>query len=822
MVSQLQTPKKSQISFWCCLGLMLASFSAALPAQTVSTWLGGAGNWEPCPDQGGNALWDTCSDVPPVYPNGNFDAVVDGGPVTLGKGNGIEIVNLTVAKGQNVIVTPGYLFISGTSIQNNGTISVGGGDGFNLDGTQSATLSGRGNVTMTDPGARFWGMDGPSTLTNKQTVQGQGSFSLGMNLINEGKVNANVNGGTLSMQPTTAKNTGVMEASSGSTLAFTNGAPAPYNNTGGVIKALNGGTVQLDNGVYTGGTIMAVGTGVVQVQGAAVLNALSTKGTLQIQVATLQGTINNTGTIQVPAAATLTMSGNVTLSGKGSVLLSGNGNLKQLGGTDTLTNKQLIRGGGTIFELPLTNLGTVQGDDTSTPLTLAGGTTTNHSILQASGGGTLTIQNDNKVSNKGGKIQALTGSTVLFGGIVSGGALTTSGTGTIQSQNGTLDGTTTVPTNSGALDVNDVALFLQGTINNTGTITLTGNSCVVLNQPTILTGSGTLNMGSSSCIYGSGLAFTNKSTIEGAGTIGDSNPMPITNEESIVANQASPLLINPDSHGFTNTGKLVVNNGSTLTINGPFNNLSKNGMLTAGKYMVTGILGFPNSVVTNAGSITLTGSAAEIMDDSAQKNALAALAVNAAKGSLSLQAGQSLTVANKLTNKGAIVIDATSSLTAAHQFAQSGGTITVDGGLTAPAVSLLGGKVFGKGTIGGAIHSSATITPGDSATSTGVLSVNGTYTQAAAGALNIAIAGTQVGTQYDQLAVTNGVSLNGTLNIRRLHGFVPAIGDTFTIVSASTVSGTFATVNGTRINSSEHFEVEYGTTAVTLKVVSGS
>jgi len=32
-----------------------------------------------------------------------------------------------------------------------------------------------------------------------------------------------------------------------------------------------------------------------------------------------------------------------------------------------------------------------------------------------------------------------------------------------------------------------------------------------------------------------------------------------------------------------------------------------------------------------------------------------------------------------------------------------------------------------------------------------------------------------VGTRYDELAVTNGVSLNGTLNIKLINGFAPAV-----------------------------------------------
>ena len=56
------------------------------------------------------------------------------------------------------------------------------------------------------------------------------------------------------------------------------------------------------------------------------------------------------------------------------------------------------------------------------------------------------------------------------------------------------------------------------------------------------------------------------------------NPMPITNQGTIVANQSSPLLIHPDASGFTNTGQLVVNPGSTLNIASPFNTLTGGGL----------------------------------------------------------------------------------------------------------------------------------------------------------------------------------------------------------------------------------------------------
>jgi hypothetical protein len=788
----------------------------------VSTWNGGAGNWSDCPPTG-TALWDTCPK--PGFPNGNFDAVINGGPVNA---TSASIVNLTINSGGSLVFppsVPSILDITGTSMVNNGSISLAGTDGLQLEGNTTVTLSGSGSVTMA--GNNFTGGNGQPTLILQQPVQGQGSFSLGMILNNQSTINAT--GGTLSMQPISATNTGTMEASSTGTLAFTNGVETAYNNTGGTIQALSGGIVQLENGIYTGGTLTTTGTGVIQLSGDAILNNLTNTGTVQVSnnTALLQGTVTNTGTINLQTNATLFMSGNVTLVGSGSVNLSGSSNLDAnftsvgLSGGQ-LTSQQLIHGSGTFDKLPVTNQATIAADSSGNTLFLTGSTVTNTSTMEASGGGILQIDGDETILNTGGIIEALTGSTVNIVGTIKGGTLTTTGTGVIQSQNATLDGTVNIPTNAGKLNVKTFDLFLQGTINNTGTITLSGTSCVILNQPSTLTGSGKLIMASTTCIFGSGNAFTNQSTIEGSGSIGDSNPMPITNNGTILANQKSPLLIVPDATGFTNNGKLMVNPGSTLDLKGLFNNLSTTGTLTGGTYAVSGLLSFPNAVVTNGANITLTGASAEIFNNNNSNNALLTLAANTTKGVLSVQKGQLLTTGTGFSNAGKMTVAAGGALTIGGAYTQTAGTTTVDGTLTASGgLTLQKGSLVGKGTVAAAVTSDATVTVGDATTKAGQLSVTA-YTQNSTGVLDIAIGGKTVGTQYSQLAVSNGASLNGTLTIKLINGFTPAINDVYTILTGSAVSGQFSKVNGLSINSGEHFEISYSGTAVTLTVAAGA
>ncbi len=806
----------------------LAFLSEPLRAQTTSTWSGGAGNWSDCPP-GGNALWNTCPDPPNGlgYPNGNFNAVINGGPVTA---TSASIVNMSIGSGGSLIFasgTAGSLYLTGNSLVNNGAISIASLNGMFIQGPTSFTISGTGSISIAN--SNFYSSSGTSpAVTLQQPVSGNGAFSLGMNLVNQSTINAT--GGTLEMQPSSVVNTGTFEASSGGILVCCPGVPISFNNTGGTIEALTGGTVQLSGSTtFTGGTLTTTGTGVIQASGDTILNTLTNSGTLQADTTTvLEGTITNTGTIEV-SSATLDMDGSTTVSGSGSIVLSGTAQLGQYTGSDSLINQQLLEGAGVISELPLTNQGTINANSKGNTLYLVDGATTNTSLIEASGGGTLEIET--VVNNTGGTLEAETGSTVIIGGnftgSVGGGTLTTSGTGVVESENGVLDGTVNVPTNTGKLEVIDGNdLYIQGTINNTGTITLSGNSCVALNEASTLTGSGKLVLGSTSCIFGSGLPFTNQSTIEGAGSIGDSNPMPITNNGTILANNnKASLTIAPNSVGFTNNGVLTVSKGGTLIINsigGPFNNLS-GGTLTGGAYNVTGMLELGNSITTNAATITLTGSAAEILNSNTSGNALAAIASNLAAGTLSLQSGQALATTTSFSNSGKTTVGLGSSFTVGGTYTQTAGTTTVDGTLIAPSgMTLNKGSLVGKGSIAAAVTlSGGSVTAGDSSTKPGTLTIAGSYTQQSKGTLDIYVGGTTAGT-FGDLAVSNGVSLGGTLSIKMVNGFVPVVGDSFTILTGSAVSGTFATVKGTSINSSEHFEVNYTGTAVTLTVVSGA
>lgn len=795
-------------------------------AQTTSTWNGGSGSWSPCPSQGGTALWDTCSSN--VTPNGNFNAVIQGGPVFA---TGASVVNLSIASGDVLNLTPGYVDITGPSLFNQGTINIGASNGLSFAQSGTATISGAGTINMLASSRIL--VSGSPVINTNNTIQGQGYIGV-LTFTNQSLLDANVSGAQLELAGgVSVTNSGTIQASNGGMLLLQGSSlGVPFNNSGGTIQALAGSTVMLDAYAISGGTLVSTGSGLFSTFGGSgnpSLSNLTNNANYQIVSAgstTIAGTINNLGTIQVKGG--LFVNGSATLKGGSVPIAYPEGSIISLSGPTTLINQSNIAGSGLIGDSNLTfsNQGIVNATDTANPLILSGHAFNNTATLEASNGGTLQIQNT--INNAGGTIEALAGSTVLVDsntGVISGGTLATTGTGTFNTNSGTLDGTVNAVTNAGMFKVSQGNLNLQGTLNNTGTIALDKSGYVVfLTKPTILTGSGKLIMSANTSFLTNSPTntLTNESTIEGTGFIGGSDPMGITNSGSIIANQKTPLVISPDATlGFTNTGKLIVNRGSTLNIEGLCNNFSGT-TLMGGTYLVTGTLEFQNSIVTNAGSITLTGATAQILNSFTNTSALANLAANSALGSLSLGSGQILATATNFSNAGKTTVGAGSGFSVGGSYTQTAGTTTVDGALMAPAgLTLQKGSLMGKGTIAAAVSSSASVTPGDSSSKPATLAVTGTYTQNSGGSLNISIGGTAAGS-FGQVAVSNGVSVGGTLVIKRIKGFVPAIGNTFNIVTGSAISGQFATVKGTSINSSEHFEVSYTPTAVTLTVVSGA
>jgi radical SAM protein with 4Fe4S-binding SPASM domain len=276
------------------------------------------------------------------------------------------------------------------------------------------------------------------TLTNSSTIVGDGLVSdTGGALNNSGTVNANVSGGTLTLE-SGVTNTGTLEATNNGTLTLLDNS---ITNTGGNITA-SGGTVNLDGATVTGGTLNASAPGsTLRTFGGATLNGVTISsgstyltGTSETTVVT--GTLTNTGaTFKLDGSA-----GNAIFQANTDVTISG-GTVTMISGTSsdaflcanghTLTSTALIQGAGIIDDTggSLVNNATVNANVSGGTLTLDS-SVTNTGTLEATGGGTLTLL-DNTITNTGGNITANGGTVNLQGATIDCGTLTASA-GTMQ------------------------------------------------------------------------------------------------------------------------------------------------------------------------------------------------------------------------------------------------------------------------------------------------------------------------------------------------------------------------------------------------------
>ena len=140
-------------------------------------------------------------------------------------------------------------------------------------------------------------------------------------------------------------------------------------------------------------------------------------------------------------------------------------------------------------------------------------------------------------------------------------------------------------------------------------------------------------------------------------------------------------------------------------------------------------------------------------------------------------------------------------------------------GLTTTFYNAPGGTLNGFGTMVmnsglGLVENDGTVSPG---LSPGILSIDGSYMQDAAGVLAIDLGGYSVGSEFDRLAITHAANLSGSVLVSLLNGFVPQAGDRFRIITAHDVGGTLS-VQSPSLPSSLALTAEFGADYVDLVV----
>jgi PEP-CTERM motif-containing protein len=379
-----------------------------------------------------------------------------------------------------------------------------------------------------------------------------------------------------------------------------------------------------------------------------------------------------------------------------------------------------------------------------------------------------------------------------------------------------------------ALNLNESFNWTGGAIHFPTTINLaTGSTSTISNgdMSGTLNNSGTLNQAGSFDLLG---PFNSQ-------TAGIINNLPGATWNMQPGSAINPLepFVNPGVGGaFNNAGNLVVslngnsnsrcvlftalNNSGNVTINtivagrnpeGSFRDFFAHHGTASGSFNVAAetMLVFGNYTLTSGATITGLGSTefqgTLIVSGNVTVNTNLADHVNfVTTSTLLVEKGANLTLTGTFTQ----VANLYSPITRL-----AGGTI-----MSAQPLNFQAGSLTGSGTINGDVISNATILPGASA---GTLIINGNLSLQNSSKLVMEAGGLTQGTQYDYLAISGLVGLDGTLELHMLNGFQLQLdpSQTFTLLTSKVVlSGAFDNVaNGSRLTTADgfaSFQVNYG------------
>ena len=369
----------------------------------------------------------------------------------------------------------------------------------------------------------------------------------------------------------------------------------------------------------------------------------------------------------------------------------------------------------------------------------------NTGTIEATGGGTLSL--GGSVSNLGGIVEADGGTVLLNGGTITDGALVgTSATGTGSGSEINVQGNSTLSA---------VAVTLASGSN----LLVFNNSTLALAGGSTITNNGTITVNNSDNAANTGVTIDGAVDLAGSGSIvlnampGHINTGQITDSASGAGN-----LTQESGHTILGTGQITVN---TFTNNGTVNADSNGNMLRlagTGIYTNTGLMeatgggtldistltNYSNGILTggtydvvSGGTIVLPGAvttnAATITISGATANFSGLSALTANTGTLNLLNGASLSMAGGLTNSGKINLDPST------------------------------------------------------------LDVNGNFTQASDGVLMVTLDGNGAG-QYGLLNVTGTANLAGALDLSFINGYIPRVGDSFTVLNYGSYSGMFSAI----------------------------
>jgi hypothetical protein len=512
--------------------------------------------------------------------------------------------------------------------------------------------------------------------------------------------------------------------------------------------------------------------------------------------------------------------GAVQVSGQGSTAASGSSNYGVFISGQTASDTSSITSGGGNITVNGTGGGSGASSDKNSGVSVGVPGSSNYGFIKSGGNGSVTV------TGTGGNTQGANNNGIF---VQSKSYIIASGTGAV-SLTGNGGGTGTLGSNYG--------IYLNGAVRGNG-ITLNGYGA------TQCTGNYNLGVGVYGQVYSTGAGVVSV-TGTGGGTDAsiDNYGVVVQTAGSYISSASSNVIVTGIGGGTLGTGSSNTNYGVFVFSNG---NITAGGLGTVsviGTGGGKGIASTGNSgIYTNLnGSITSGGG--DVTLEGHEGAGTAAIAINLASSVTTFTNGGILTLkGNSLKSTYSVQVPATTGIlnvipaTAAVNI-DMGLATDVSGGPIAISTSDIGTMSGGNLNFGdvntGTITFSAGMTRGSSiklttAATGGVipsftgtdLALNGQILSFGSGTpLKIDIAGNIVNTDFSQLMVTGTVDLTGaTLSLSG--SYTPLNGEVFTIVSATSVTGTFTGLaEGAHVAfNGKSLIIHYTSTAVTLTAV---
>ncbi|HXI83317.1 MAG TPA: autotransporter domain-containing protein [Verrucomicrobiae bacterium] len=530
------------------------------------------------------------------------------------------------------------------------------------------------------------------------------------------------------------------------------GVPSPADdaiitNTSAIVEGATGATA--NSLTVQGGnvTVGSISGGSLTVGGEIAVGTLGTSASLTF----------NLGTISVNTLS-IGANGSYSDTSSGTIILSGSSPTINVAGGVTVVMNSQVTGTSGLIKGSLGTL-TLAGNNT-----YSGGTTISLGTLQVGNGGTSGSLGDGDVVDNASLIFSRSDSDVVTNSISGTGSLTQAGSGTLILI-GTNSYTGRTIINAGTLQVGN-----GGTIGTLGSGDVTNNSALAFNRSDSLAvsnnisgggnliqaGSGTLVLVGSNTYAGSTTISTGTLQVGDGGTNGTLGTGNVINKSALVFDHSDSVVV---SNSISGGGSLTQAGSGTLIL-AVSNTYTGKTIISSGTLQV-GLGGTSGSL----GSGTVSNDSALVFNLS-----------------------NTILVTNFISGIGSLTQAGTGTLILSNVNTYSGGTWISNGG----TLAVRNGNALGSGDLN-LIDGTLKLTTGI------VVNVGGNYTQGTNGSLEVDIGGTN---RFGQLNIAGAASLDGTVHVAQVGGYVPQHNDQFTLLIASNgVSGTFSTVTNDIVHS---------------------